>query len=175
MNRDNLIARPLLDRTLSQSVAVGTTNVPDQRNRNKYAKIFDFKFYLEGMSISILNGAGHMVQRMETQVTDVAQQRKAMKCPAGIISVGGRVKLQVWYHLLDGTRRFGELQRLVPWASRQMLTLQLRDLERLGIIRRQEYVQMPPKVEYSLTELGRRSEPALRQFNAWAEQAGIGF
>jgi len=116
-----------------------------------------------------------MVQHMESQVANLAQQRKAMKCPAGIISVGGRVKLQIWYHLLDGTRRFGELQRLVPWASRQMLTLQLRDLERLGIIRRQTYAQMPPKVEYSLTELGRRSEPALRQLNAWAEQAGIGF
>jgi DNA-binding HxlR family transcriptional regulator len=142
-------------------------NVPDQRSRNKYAKIFDF----EGMRISILNGAGHMAQ----QVSHMTSQKKSMKCPAGIISVGGRLKLQIWYHLLDGTRRFGELQRLIPWASRQMLTLQLRDLERLGIIRRQVYEQRPPKVEYSLTEQGRASEPALRQLNAWAELAGIGF
>jgi DNA-binding HxlR family transcriptional regulator len=115
------------------------------------------------------------VNHIAPQMNHMTPQKKAMKCPAGIISVGGRLKLQIWYHLLDGTRRFGELQRLVPWASRQMLTLQLRDLERLGIIKRQAYEQMPPKVEYSLTELGRRSEPMLRQFNTWAEQAGIGF
>lgn len=111
----------------------------------------------------------------QNRANHVAQQKKAMKCPAGIVSVGGRVKLQVWYHLLSGTKRFGELQRLVPWASRQMLTMQLRDLERLGILQRQVYEQMPPKVEYRLTELGRESEPALRQLNSWAEQAGIGF
>ena len=102
-------------------------------------------------------------------------QKNAMKCPAGIISVGGRLKLQVWYHLLSGTKRFGELQRLVPWASRQMLTMQLRDLERLGVLQRQVYEQMPPKVEYTLTEHGRSAEPMLRQLNTWAEQAGIGF
>jgi DNA-binding HxlR family transcriptional regulator len=91
------------------------------------------------------------------------------------MSIGGHWKLLIAYHLLSGTKRFGELQRLIPWASRQMLTLQLRDLERLGILQRQVYEQVPPKVEYSLTELGRVSEPALRQLNAWAEQAGIGF
>jgi DNA-binding HxlR family transcriptional regulator len=134
-------------------------NVPDQRSGNKYAKRFD-----KGKRSILLNGASSMTQ-----------QKKAVKCPAGIISVGGRLKLQIWYHLLGGTKRFGELQRLIPWASRQMLTLQLRDLERLGILQRQVYEQVPPKVEYSLTELGRVSEPALRQLNAWAEQAGIGF
>src|SRR5581483_7529859 len=125
------------------------------------------------------NGANHMVQQAhvvpEDRAKPVAQQKKAMKCPAGIVSVGGRVKLQVWYHLLSGTKRFGELQRLVPWASRQMLTMQLRDLERLGILQRQVYEQMPPKVEYTLTELGRESEPVLRHLNTLAQQAGIGF
>jgi DNA-binding HxlR family transcriptional regulator len=77
--------------------------------------------------------------------------------------------------LLGGTRRFGELQRLIPEASRQMLTLQLRDLEQMGMVHRQAYAQVPPKVEYSLTELGRSFEPNLRQFNAWGEQMGIGF
>lgn len=85
------------------------------------------------------------------------------------------MKLQIWYHLLSGTKRFGELQRLIPGASRQMLTMQLRDLEQMGIIQRQAYAQMPPKVEYSLTELGRGSELVLRQLNAWGEQVGLGF
>ncbi|HEX6551163.1 MAG TPA: winged helix-turn-helix transcriptional regulator [Ktedonobacteraceae bacterium] len=105
----------------------------------------------------------------------MTQQTKATRCPAGIFSVGGRLKLQIWYHLLSGTKRFGELQRLIPGASRQMLTMQLRDLEQMGIIQRRAYAQMPPKVEYSLTELGRGSEPVLRQLNAWGEQVGLGF
>lgn len=105
----------------------------------------------------------------------MTQQTKATRCPAGIFSVGGRLKLQIWYHLLSGTKRFGELQRLIPGASRQMLTMQLRDLEQMGIIQRQAYAQMPPKVEYSLTELGRGSELVLRQLNAWGEQVGLGF
>ena len=105
----------------------------------------------------------------------MTQQKKATRCPAGIVTVGGRLKLQILYHLLGGTKRFGELQRLIPEASRQMLTLQLRDLEHMGILHRQAYAQVPPKVEYSLTELGRSFEPSLRQFNAWGELLGIGF
>ncbi|HEX7734865.1 MAG TPA: helix-turn-helix domain-containing protein [Ktedonobacteraceae bacterium] len=104
----------------------------------------------------------------------MTQQQKLTRCPAGIVSVGGRLKLQIAYQLLEGTRRFGELQRLIPQASRQMLTLQLRDLEQMGLLRRQVYEQVPPKVEYSLTDLGRSLEPALRQFNAWGELLGIG-
>ncbi|GHO89722.1 winged helix-turn-helix transcriptional regulator [Dictyobacter formicarum] len=101
--------------------------------------------------------------------------KKATRCPAGIITVGGRLKLQICYHLLSGTRRFGELQRLIPEASRQMLTLQLRDLEQMGWIHRQVYEQVPPKVEYSLTDLGRSSEPFLRQLNAWGERMHLEF
>src|SRR5215467_752175 len=100
----------------------------------------------------------------------MTRQKKVTKCPLGIVSVGGRLKLQISYHLLSGTKRFGELQRLIPEASRQMLTMQLRELERAGVLHRQIYVQMPPKVEYSLTKQGWSSEPVLRQFNAWGEQ-----
>jgi DNA-binding HxlR family transcriptional regulator len=102
-------------------------------------------------------------------------QKKLIRCPAGIVSVGGRLKLQICYHLLSGPRRFGELQRLIPEASRQMLTIHLRELEQAGFLHRQVYAQMPPKVEYSLTEQGRKSEPMLRQFNVWGEQMGLAF
>ncbi len=71
------------------------------------------------------------------------------------------------YHLLSGTRRFGELQRLLPQASRQMLTIQLRELEQMGVLHRQASVQGSPKVEYELSELGRRSELMVRQMYAW--------
>src|ERR1044071_5731603 len=105
----------------------------------------------------------------------MASSQKATKCPAGILSVGGRLKLRIMYHLLGGTRRFGELQRLIPEASRQMLTIHLRELEQIGAVHRQVYAQVPPKVEYSLTEQGWNSESMLRQLNAWGEQAGLAF
>ena len=57
----------------------------------------------------------------------MTQQKKATRCPAGIVTVGGRLKLQICSHLLSGTKRFGELQRLIPEASRQMLTMHLRE------------------------------------------------
>ncbi|MBV9231107.1 MAG: winged helix-turn-helix transcriptional regulator [Chloroflexi bacterium] len=99
----------------------------------------------------------------------MTRQKKTATCPLGVMSVGGKWKMQIGYHLLSGTKRFGELQRLIPGASRQMLTMQLRELEQMGLLHRQAYEQMPPKVEYSLTELGRSLEPVLRQMHAWGE------
>ena len=64
------------------------------------------------------------------------RQKKTALCPAGMVGVGGKWKFGILYHLLSGTRRFGELQRLLPQASRQMLTIQLRELEQMGIVRR---------------------------------------
>jgi DNA-binding HxlR family transcriptional regulator len=105
---------------------------------------------------------------METH--HMTQQKKTTRCPAGVLTVGGRWKLSIGYHLLSGTRRFGELQRLIPQASRQMLTMQLRELEQMGMIHRQVSTQGPLKVEYSLTELGYSLEPVLRQIRGWYER-----
>lgn len=90
-------------------------------------------------------------------------------CPveATLAIVGGKWKPLIIYHLLDGTVRFGELRRKIPNATQQMLTLQLRDLERDGVIHREVYRQVPPKVEYSLTPLGRSLEPMLTHMSAW--------
>lgn len=107
----------------------------------------------------------------------MTQQKKATACPFGVMSLGGKWKLLIGYHLLSGTKRFGELQRLIPEASRQMLTMQLRELEQMGLLERRKYPQMPPKVEYSLTELGRSLGPVLEQMLAWwerySEQMGL--
>jgi DNA-binding HxlR family transcriptional regulator len=92
--------------------------------------------------------------------------KKTTICPLGGVGVGGKWKFWIWYHLLNGTKRFGELQRLLPQASRQLLSLQLRELEQIGVLGRQICVQ-GSKVEYTLTELGQRSEPMLRQMYAW--------
>jgi len=109
----------------------------------------------------------------------MTRQKKTTVCPLGGVGVGGKWKFWIWYHLLSGTKRFGEVQRLIPQASRQMLTIQLRELEQAGIVHRHVYAQVPPKVEYSLTELGQRMEPVLRQFYVWGkwhgEQIGLEF
>jgi DNA-binding HxlR family transcriptional regulator len=109
----------------------------------------------------------------------MSRQKKTTMCPAGMVGVGGKWKFWILYHLLSGTKRFGELQRLIPQASRQMLTIQLRELEQKGILHRQVYMQASPKVEYSLTELAWRLEPVFRQVYTWSrwycEQAGLEF
>jgi len=99
----------------------------------------------------------------------MTRQKKTIVCPIGGGGVGGKWKFWIMYHLLNGPKRFGELQRLFPQVSRQMLTIQLRELEQIGILHRQIYLQVPPKVEYRLSEVGQRLEPILRQMDTWGQ------
>lgn len=99
----------------------------------------------------------------------MTRPKKMTLCPLGGVGESGKLMFWIWYHLLSGTKRFGELQRLMPDASRQMLTMQLRELERVGVLHRQVYEQNLPKVEYSLTELAQQSEQVLREFFAWGK------
>jgi DNA-binding HxlR family transcriptional regulator len=69
--------------------------------------------------------------------------------------------------LLDGTKRFSVLKRTLSGATQRMLTLHLRELERDGLIHREIYREVPPKVEYSLTARGRSLEPLLRFISEW--------
>jgi DNA-binding HxlR family transcriptional regulator len=68
--------------------------------------------------------------------------------------------------------RFGELRRRVPGATQRMITLQLRELERDGCISRKIYSQMPPRVEYSITEFGRTLEPVVKALCFWGMEHG---
>lgn len=81
--------------------------------------------------------------------------------------IGGKWKPLILFYLLQGTKRFNELRRLLPHVTQQMLTLQLRELERHGIVHRHVYAEVPPKVEYSLTPLGHSLEPLLEQMLEW--------
>lgn len=84
--------------------------------------------------------------------------------------IGGIWKPVILFHLLEGKLRFNALCRLVPAATPRMVTLQLRELEADGVIRRTIYPEVPPKVEYELTPLGLSLTPILITMRDWGEQ-----
>lgn len=89
---------------------------------------------------------------------------------AALNVIGNKWKGAILYHLLSGTRRFNELKRLIPNITQRMLTLQLRELEKHEIIIRKIYPQIPPKVEYSLTDSGKSLKPILLSLREWGKQ-----
>ncbi|MEA5581166.1 helix-turn-helix domain-containing protein [Nodularia harveyana UHCC-0300] len=82
--------------------------------------------------------------------------------------IGGRWKVLIIRELISEVKRFGELQRSLPGITQKMLTQQLREMEEDGIIHREVYAQIPPKVEYSLTTLGKSLIPILYAMHKWA-------
>ncbi|KAB1438961.1 winged helix-turn-helix transcriptional regulator [Pseudodesulfovibrio senegalensis] len=88
-----------------------------------------------------------------------------------LLVIGGKWKPIILFHLgSDGTMRFSELRRTMPNITQKMLTQQLRELEADGMVHREVYPQVPPKVEYSLTELGFSIMPILRQLCDWGRE-----
>jgi DNA-binding HxlR family transcriptional regulator len=81
--------------------------------------------------------------------------------------IGGKWKPLILFFLKGGPKRFSELQRGIPEVTQKMLTDRLRELERDGIIHREVYPQVPPKVEYSLTAYGKTLSPVLEAMCAW--------
>jgi len=96
-------------------------------------------------------------------------KRRETNCPAEttLTVIGGRWKVLLLYHLFQGVRRFSELQRAVPAITQKMLTQQLREMERDGLVHREVYPEVPPKVEYSMTPLGRTLEPVVGAISEW--------
>lgn len=90
-------------------------------------------------------------------------------CPveATLNLIGGKHKSLILWKLIGGTRRFSQLRRDVPRATPKMLTQQLRELESDGLIAREVFAMVPPKVEYSLTALGQSIRPILESMYAW--------
>jgi len=89
---------------------------------------------------------------------------------AAVAVVGGKWKPLILWELHDGVRRFGELRRALPGISEKMLIQQLRELEADGIVHREVYREVPPKVEYSLTETGASLNKALLPLGDWGEE-----
>ncbi|EMC49320.1 winged helix-turn-helix transcriptional regulator [Streptococcus mutans] len=98
--------------------------------------------------------------------TDVNKERM---CPVAktLSLIGGKWKGLLIYRLIDGKKRFNELQRMNPRISHRSLTLQLRELEASGLIKRTVYPVIPPKVEYELTELGQSMKPIIIAMYQW--------
>jgi len=90
-------------------------------------------------------------------------------CPVKLTTdiIGGKWKPLILFYLEGGTKRFGELRKLIPGMTKKMLTQHLRDLERDEVIRRKVYAVVPPKVEYSLTRHGESLKPILKLMSAW--------
>ncbi|MEB3172458.1 MAG: helix-turn-helix domain-containing protein [Cyanobacteriota bacterium] len=85
--------------------------------------------------------------------------------------IQGRWKLLILRELIDGRRRFSDLQRAIAGVSQKVLTAQLRELEADGVLERTVYPEVPPRVEYDLTELGTELMPVLEGLHAWGERA----
>lgn len=95
-------------------------------------------------------------------------------CPvtATLQVIGGKWKSVILWQLRDQTYRFGELKKQIPNISQKMLSQQLRELEQDGLVVRKVYAEIPPKVEYSLTELGVTLCPVLEAMCHWGKVYG---
>ena len=93
------------------------------------------------------------------------------KCPieTTLKMLGCKWKVLIIRELLTGTKRFGELKRAVTGITQKVLTSKLREMEELGLLEREVYLQIPPKVEYTLTDIGYSLRPVLESLKCWGK------
>ena len=104
---------------------------------------------------------------MKTQNT--AKELPACPVETTLTLIGDKWKVLILRDLLPGTKRFGELKKSIGSVSQKVLTAQLRDMEESGLLTRTVYAEVPPRVEYSLTELGQSLKPILDSMWNWGE------
>ena len=99
------------------------------------------------------------------------QTKELPACPVEttLMLIGDKWKVLILRDLMPGTKRFGELKKSIGSVSQKVLTAQLRDLEEKGLVSRKVYAEVPPRVEYSLTELGKSLSPILDAMREWGE------
>lgn len=100
------------------------------------------------------------------------EKAKQYQCPmeATMSVIGGKYKGIILWHLIDRTLRYNEIQKFIPKATPKMLSQQLKELEQDGIINRKMYPVVPPKTEYSLTELGKSLVPIVLELEEWGKK-----
>jgi len=110
---------------------------------------------------------------MTKKVFDYDEEK--VKCPvtAATAIIGGKWKPSILYVLTEDVHRFGQIKKRLPHITQKMLTQMLRELETDEVINRKVYAEVPPKVEYSLTELGETLRPVLDLLHQWGEDYAL--
>ena len=98
-----------------------------------------------------------------------AKQLPACPVETTLMLIGDKWKVLILRDLMPGTRRFGDLKKSIGSVSQKVLTAQLRDMEANGLVHRKVYAEVPPRVEYSLTEVGRSLKPILDAMSTWGQ------
>lgn len=104
----------------------------------------------------------------------MSEKKKTGELPAcpvetTLMLIGDKWKVLILRDLMPGTKRFGELKKSIGSVSQKVLTAQLRDMEEKGLVNRKVYAEVPPRVEYSLTDLGRSLKPIMDAMWDWGE------
>ena len=111
-------------------------------------------------------------------MNEASAKKELPACPVEttLTLIGDKWKVLILRDLMPGTKRFGELKKSIGSVSQKVLTAQLRDMEKSGLIDRKVYAEVPPRVEYSLTELGQSLKPILDAMWNWGKEykASIG-
>jgi DNA-binding HxlR family transcriptional regulator len=96
-------------------------------------------------------------------------------CPVDLTLsiIGGRWKSLVFWNLRNGTKRFGEIKKILVGINDKMLAQVLRELEKSGVVSRKVYEVIPPKVEYSLTDEGKKLLPVMQLMSDWGEKFAV--
>ena len=104
-------------------------------------------------------------------MNETSAKKELPACPVEttLTLIGDKWKVLILRDLMPGTKRFGELKKSVGNVSQKVLTAQLRAMEESGLVHREVYAEVPPRVEYSLTELGKSLRPVLDSMQAWGE------
>ena len=105
-------------------------------------------------------------------MNEASAKKELPACPVEttLTLIGDKWKVLILRDLMPGTKRFGELKKSVGNVSQKVLTAQLRTMEESGLVNRKVYAEVPPRVEYSLTELGKSLKPILDSMWAWGEE-----
>ena len=113
-----------------------------------------------------------MTKVKETSTNFSNKQALAEECPEAyaVNIIGGQWSLVICSWLLSGKLRFGELKKKLPNITERMLTLQLRKLEQHKLVKRTVYAEVPPRVDYELTPIGKELEPIISQMTHWGER-----
>lgn len=111
----------------------------------------------------------YLLDTMEASMNEI---KELPACPVEttLSLIGDKWKVLILRDLITGTKRFGELKKSIGTVSQKVLTAQLRNMEENGLVHREVYAEVPPRVEYSLTELGQSLKPILDALQNWGEE-----